>query len=187
MATAAELARFVTAFVLVVAAVAKLLAAAEFRDTLARTQLIRQQLVRPLAAVIPLLELGTGLALVVWPVVGAAAAILILATFSAAAEIVHHRGKVVRCNCFAGVADGVLGRQTTLRNLVLIAIAGLVFARPPHLTSATLPLGIAGVAVAATFLLVISTFPQARRSRAALLEVGMERTRSAEERRRRAA
>jgi hypothetical protein len=187
MASAAELARFATAFVLAVAAVAKLLAAAEFRDTLARTQLIRQTFVRPLATAIPVLELGTGLALVVWPVGGAAAAILILATFSVAAEIVHHRGKVVRCNCFAGVADGVLGRQTTLRNLVLIAVAGLVFARPSDLTAASLPLGIAGVALAATFLLVIATFPQARRSRASLLEIGMERTRTVEEQNRRAA
>jgi methylamine utilization protein MauE len=183
----ADLARFGIAFVLALAAVAKLAEAGEFRDTLARTQLVPQPLVEPLATAIPVLELAAAAALILSPVVGAAVAIALLASFSVAAEVVHRRGKVVRCNCFAGVAGGKLGRETTVRNLLLIALTIGVIARPPDLTAASVPLGLTGVALAAMALLVLSTFPQATRSRASLLEIGAAKTRRQEDARRRAA
>jgi predicted membrane metal-binding protein len=182
-----DLTRFAVAFVLSFAAVAKLVGAGEFRDTLARTQLVPQTLVRPLVVAIPLLELGAAAALILSPLLGAATTIVLLAAFSAAAEAVHRRGRVVRCNCFAGVADGRLGRQTALRNLVLVAFSIVVVVRPPSLTTASLPLGLTGVALAAMALLVLSTFGQATQSRASLLAIGVGKTRTQEDARRRAA
>jgi hypothetical protein len=187
VSTYADLARFAIAFTLAVAAVAKLGQAAAFRETLVRTGLVQQALIRPLAMAIPLLELGAGLALILSPVAGAITTILLFGSFSATAEMVHRRGRIVRCNCFAGLGDGELGRETALQNLLLTALTVLVLVRSPQITAASLPLGLAGITIASTSMLVISTFRQATRSRTSLLEVGAAKARHSEEAKRRAA
>jgi hypothetical protein len=187
MSPLADLMRFAICFVLVLAAATKFGGAGAFRETLMGTQLVPRRLTPALAVAIPLLEVGAGVALILSPAAGAITAIALFVGFSTAAELVHRRGGLVQCNCFAGLTRGKLGRGTALQNLLLTVVTIVVLVRSPQITRASLPLGLAGIAIASTLLLLLSTFRQATRSRTSLLDVGATKTRHAEAARRQAA
>jgi hypothetical protein len=84
----------------------------------------------PLATLVPAAELLTGLALVpgAFARAGAMAALALLALFTTVSALNLWRGRTVDCGCFGSVAPEPLGPAMVARNLVLMALAGLVIA-----------------------------------------------------------
>jgi hypothetical protein len=89
---------------------------------------------RPLAFVLPLVELGLAAALL--PAVSApyagVAALLMLAAFSFLVARVLVRGEEVDCNCFGSLGPSRISRWTLVRNLVLLVPAGIVAGAGGH-------------------------------------------------------
>ncbi len=113
------------AAVLILAATGKLLRADEFVAAL-RLSHLPDVLVAPVAVVVPILELGLGLALLLapdgmLPVVIAATAAL-LACFTLWMGWVRVKGLRVRCGCF-GTGDREIGVRSLGRNALLLGVA----------------------------------------------------------------
>lgn len=79
-----------------------------------------------LAVIVPLAELGTAVLLVARPPVGGALALFLLVAFTAVIGDVLRRGVRVRCACFGGVRQAVIGPRDLVRNAALIAVAVFV-------------------------------------------------------------
>lgn len=120
------IARILLAAVLVFAAVAKLRA----RDATRRSTVA---LLGPrgaiVAAVLPWVEIGIAIALLVWwgPIPGIVAALVLLAF---TAVVVRAQLRHLPCPCFGGVTDRAAGPRQVLRNAVLIALAILATGSP---------------------------------------------------------
>jgi hypothetical protein len=109
------------------AAVGKLLRADEFMSAL-RLSRLPEWLVRVLAVVVPVLETGIGLWLLLAGPEATASAFAVslglLAVFTGWMAWVRARRLRIRCGCF-GPNGGEVGPSTIGRNLGLIALAGL--------------------------------------------------------------
>jgi uncharacterized membrane protein YphA (DoxX/SURF4 family) len=122
---AALVSRFALATVFVLAGLAKLPRRAEFEAAVRAYGLLPRRLVRPVAAVLPPLELVGGLLLGLGLAITAVASLLAacLAAFAAAVALNLARGRAIDCGCFGWVAERRITWMTVLRNLGLIAIA----------------------------------------------------------------
>lgn len=115
----ALLAAVVLAGVLVVAAAAKLRRPQETIDDFAGLGLPWPG---PLATVVPLVEIGCAVLLIVVPGWGGVAAFGLLATFTAVLATVIRSGRVTSCACF-----GARGRDpVSVRHLIRNAVLGLM-------------------------------------------------------------
>lgn len=84
-----------------------------------------------LARLVPVAELGVALALVAVPAWGAAAALGLLAAFTAVLVRTVRSGRQVSCGCLGALDRGrPVSWRTVARNLVLMAAAGLALAVP---------------------------------------------------------
>jgi uncharacterized membrane protein YphA (DoxX/SURF4 family) len=110
----------VLAAVFVRAAVVKLMRADETQAGFAALHL---PAARPLARVVPLVELALAVTLIVVPRIGGVAALVLLAGFTVVLGRAIASGVTAPCNCFgAARAEPVSGRDI-LRNLVLAGLA----------------------------------------------------------------
>lgn len=121
------LARLGLTAVFAVAAVAKLADRASFVATLERFRVPGRA---PVAWAVPLLELAAaGLLLVPASArVGAAAALALLALFTATVAAALRRGDQPDCGCFGAASRAPIGPETLVRNAALAAAAALVLA-----------------------------------------------------------
>ncbi len=124
-------ASLVLAGIWVTAAAGKLANREAFRGVLHNYRLLPRSLERPAAATLPLVELGTALALL-WPPArpsGALASILLLLLFAAAMGINLRRGRrEIDCGCFIGVLRQRIGWWLVIRNLALALLAASLLA-----------------------------------------------------------
>lgn len=110
------------AAVFTLAGVAKLRSPTPFRATL--SELLPRALIRPAAVLVPALELAVAASLLGWTGVGwvPAAAIVMLAAFSAALAVLIRRGVDDDCGCFGNRRHGNQ-RAGLMRNAALIVVA----------------------------------------------------------------
>jgi hypothetical protein len=122
-------ARLVLAAVLAVAALAKLRAFDEFIGVVHNYRILPEPLVRPVAYVLPPLELAVALGLLIEPTralaAGGAAALLAVFALAMAVNILRGRPEI-DCGCFASTLKQRIGWALVGRNLVLIGLAALV-------------------------------------------------------------
>jgi hypothetical protein len=122
-------ARLVLAAVFAVAALAKLRALDELVGVVSNYRILPESLVRPLAYVLPPLELAVALGLLIEPTraLAAGGAAGLLAVFALAMAVNILRGRVeIDCGCFASTLKQRIGWALVGRNLVLIGLAALV-------------------------------------------------------------
>jgi uncharacterized membrane protein YphA (DoxX/SURF4 family) len=119
------------AAVLVAAGAAKLADIRSFATTLIGLGVParREVLVRGLALVIPLLEVGLGSAVVsaLWPMVINGALFVLMGSFSIAVIVALRRKLHVTCRCFGTLSDSQFTGKGLVRSLVLTVLAGVVF------------------------------------------------------------
>lgn len=112
------------------AAIAKLRAIEVFTGVLASYRLLPDAMVQPFAYLLPIVELGTALHLLL-PVTrpaAAAAAVLLLLLFAAAMAVNLARGRRdIDCGCFVGRLRQRLSWPLVVRNL-LLAVGGVLLA-----------------------------------------------------------
>jgi hypothetical protein len=115
------------ALVLGFAAIAKVRSRAPARD--ATVALLGGRVGRPVATVLPFVELGLAVALVAWwsPVPGIVTALVLLAF---TAVLIRAALRRVPCPCFGGAPGHAAGGAAVLRNAVLVAAAVLATASP---------------------------------------------------------
>lgn len=107
-------------------AVSKLRAMDEFEGVLADYRLLPETLVRPVARVLPALELAAGLLVLLPPTrpSGGALAAGLLLLFALAMAVNVARGRTeIDCGCFLGRQKERIGWPLVARNLVLVALA----------------------------------------------------------------
>ena len=124
--------RFFIALVLLLAGAAKIRRQDELARAIGGYRLLPQALVRPVAIVLPWVEvaLGTGLALGVATRVVALAIAVLLAVFTGAVAVSLARGLRIDCGCF-GVAQGDPANGWTLaRNIGLMAVTIMIVIYP---------------------------------------------------------
>jgi uncharacterized membrane protein YphA (DoxX/SURF4 family)/thiol-disulfide isomerase/thioredoxin len=121
-------ARLLLAAVFAVAGLAKLFDRRGLREALREFGLPA-----PVAVVLPAVEIGVAVALLL-PRTGwwaAVAAMLLLLAFTAVVARSLARGRAPDCNCFGRLSSGPVGRDTLVRNGVLAAVAAVVIAAGP--------------------------------------------------------
>lgn len=84
-----------------------------------------------LAVIVPLVELGTAVALIAAPPLGAVIALGLLAAFSVFLASRVARGETEPCACFGQVRRRPISRADLLRNGALMALAVATLALPP--------------------------------------------------------
>ena len=149
------------ALVLVIAGSAKLVRQQAFLDSVLRFELVPPIFARAVALLMPVFEIGVGVALVLrfLPEAASALALILMLIFTAVIAITLARGKDVSCGCFGSSHDSRVSGRTLVRNLILVAIATipLVFIHPTNSpvtpTDDLLLIGIALAVVAVTKLL----------------------------------
>lgn len=114
------------------------------------------------ARTLPLVELLVAVAMLVNPLarVAAAAAVVLLAGFSAGIANALRKGRAPDCGCFGGISAKPVSRWTLVRNGVLGALAVLVVASGASM-SAWLAIGAGAAAAAAAFLATRIERPEA--------------------------
>ena len=119
--------RFALAYVFAVAALAKLRDAAGSRKSLAEFG-VPAKLVPAFAVLLPLAELACAIALlrVQWAIPGVVGVIALLTVFIAVVALSLARGRAPECHCFGQFGSSRVSWRTLVRNLVLLALAGLV-------------------------------------------------------------
>jgi peroxiredoxin len=124
--------RLVLATVFAVAAVAKLLDLPGSRRALTDFG-VSERLSAPGGLLLPLAELGVATALLVAPSArwGAAAAGVLLLVFVGAIARALSKGRQADCHCFGELHSAPAGRTAIARNVVLLALAGLVLGWGP--------------------------------------------------------
>jgi uncharacterized membrane protein YphA (DoxX/SURF4 family) len=115
-----DLAAYLLAAVLVVAAITKIRRPDDVAADFAELGLAWPNV---LARVVPVLELGCAVLLVVAPGWGGIASFALLAAFTAVLVNVVRTGRVVACRCFGALSDEPVSRRTLLRNAALLALA----------------------------------------------------------------
>src|SRR2546425_9677417 len=121
------LARLLLATVFAVAGIAKLLDRAGSRKS-AGDFGVPTFLAKPLAFVLPLVELACSVALLRgrWAWFGASGALAMLSVFIAAIAVSLARGRKPDCHCFGQLHSAPIGWTTLSRNAVLAGLAALV-------------------------------------------------------------
>jgi uncharacterized membrane protein YphA (DoxX/SURF4 family) len=122
-------ARFLLVWVLFLAGFSKIADRGGFQGAL-REFGVPERLVPGLAIFVPVAELATACALLGGSTLpwGAVAAILLLVVFTAAIAVNVAEGRQPDCKCFGGLHKSTTGPRTLVRNLFLVALAGLVLA-----------------------------------------------------------
>src|SRR6266567_1458924 len=119
------------AALLVAAGAAKLADTRSFALTLLGLGVPARQrlLTRGLALIIPLLEVGLGLAVVsgLWPPVINGAVLVLMGGFSAVVIIALRRKLHVACRCFGTLSDSQFSNKGLARSLLLTSVAAVVF------------------------------------------------------------
>jgi uncharacterized membrane protein YphA (DoxX/SURF4 family)/peroxiredoxin len=133
------LARLLLATVFAVAGIAKLLDRAGSRKS-AGDFGVPAFLAKPLAFVLPLVELACSVALLRgrWAWFGASGALAMLSVFIAAIAVSLARGRKPDCHCFGQLHSAPIGWTTLSRNAVLAGLAALVVWRGPGNAGANL-------------------------------------------------
>ena len=102
---------------------------------------------------VPVVELVVSAALLAVPRVGAVAALVLLAVFSAVLARAVHAGLATPCNCFGSARADPVSSTDLVRNVLLatLALAALAASRPrvPSLPAAVISLVAFGAGVAA--------------------------------------
>lgn len=127
MTTLALVARLLLALVFVISAVSKLRDGAAWR-TAVQDFGVPAPVVRPVAAVLPYLELACAVLLVCADpaaTVGAVAALVLLTAFTLAIVANLLLGRRPDCHCFGAVGDGGISWRTVARNAALLVLAAL--------------------------------------------------------------
>lgn len=115
--------RFALATVFVLAGLAKLPRRSEFEAAVRAYGLMPRRLVRPVARLLPPLELAGGLLLGLGMATTFVASLLAaaLTLFGIAVAVNLARGRTIDCGCFGWIAERRITWLTVARNLVLIA------------------------------------------------------------------
>lgn len=125
--------RYAVAFILVTAALPKLLARDEFQRAVANYALLPRRLVGPVAAWLPRLELACAVLLLlgigVTPVSALASALLVV--FALAVALNLARGRRISCGCFSTVAPRTIGWGLVAGDLLLAGMAAAVAVTDP--------------------------------------------------------
>lgn len=123
--------RALLAAVLVAAGAAKLADTRSFATTLIGLGVParRECWARGLALMVPLLEMGLGLALVsgLWPTVINAAVLVLMCSFSIVALVALRKAPQVTCRCFGALSDSQFSGRGLARSLLLTVLAVVVF------------------------------------------------------------
>jgi len=129
--------RAVLALVFLPSGIGKLFRRAQFVSAVREYALLPRAVERPLAAVLPLLEITIGVSFIIGSGVQYSALIstMLVVSFSVAIVITLRRGRILNCHCYGILGSGKIGQGTVARNalLVLLSIALLAMARhdPP--------------------------------------------------------
>lgn len=123
--------RFVLAFVLLAAAMPKLLAPRQFERAVANYGLLPARLVRPVAVWLPRVELAFAVALLLGLAVAwvATATAGILAVFAGAVAVNLVRGRRIECGCSGTVSARRIGWRLVVGDVALAAMAVAVAVR----------------------------------------------------------
>jgi hypothetical protein len=126
--------RFAIGFVLLLAAIPKLVERREFERTVASYALLPARLVPVVAGWLPRLELACALLLLLGIATTIVAAVtgLMLATFAVAVSVNLVRGREMSCGCFSTVAPRTIGWSLVVGDLLLAGMAALVAIRAPN-------------------------------------------------------
>jgi peroxiredoxin/uncharacterized membrane protein YphA (DoxX/SURF4 family) len=123
-----------------------------------------ERLGRPLAVLVPLLELAA-VALLAFQAtarVGAALALALLLVFSAAIARSMARGEAPECHCFGQMHSAPAGPRTLARNLALAALAAAVLLVEGEVGASLGSAGLAGPAAAAACLVLLALVIRSR-------------------------
>ncbi|MGH1492230.1 MAG: MauE/DoxX family redox-associated membrane protein [Acidimicrobiales bacterium] len=82
------------------------------------------------AKVVPVLEIGAAVALLVSPPAGALAAVALLMAFTAVIVTVVRSGRSVACGCLGAMSRQPVSNATVARNVALIAMAAIAGSAP---------------------------------------------------------
>jgi uncharacterized membrane protein YphA (DoxX/SURF4 family) len=117
--------------VLVAAGAAKLADTRSFATTLMSlgVPVRRQLLIRGLAFIIPLMEVGVGMAIVsgFWPTVIDSIALLLMCSFSFVVIVALRRKLNVACRCFGTLSESQFSSKGLARSVLLTVLAAAVF------------------------------------------------------------
>jgi uncharacterized membrane protein YphA (DoxX/SURF4 family) len=100
-----------------------------------------------LAVAVPITEVAVGVALVLWPPVGGAAAIVLLVAFTVVLVRVVRSGARVPCACFGAAATSPVSWLDVVRNLGLVTLAVLASIPSTRGWPGFLPLVVVNVAI----------------------------------------
>jgi thiol-disulfide isomerase/thioredoxin len=119
--------RVILAGVFAVAALAKLADIEGSRRALEDFH-VPARLARPMGALLPLAEATTAAALLIAPSArwGAVAAVILLGGFAGGITFAMVRGEAPSCHCFGQISSSPAGFKALLRNILLLAAAGLI-------------------------------------------------------------
>ena len=133
MAFAGLTLRFALATVFIAAGASKLPRRDEFTDAVRNFGLLAPRIVRPIALLIPPLELGSGLLLATGLAVIPVSLFLagLLTAFTGAIGVNLLRGRALDCACFSTTVSRQITWLTVTRNVALIAAALLVALAAP--------------------------------------------------------
>jgi uncharacterized membrane protein YphA (DoxX/SURF4 family) len=122
--------RMLLATVLIAAGAAKLADTRSFAATLMRLGVPahRELLIRGLAYIIPLVELGVGIAAVsgLWPTVVNSALLVLTGGFSIVVIVALSKRLEVACRCFGALSDSQFSGRGLVRSVVLTILAAAV-------------------------------------------------------------
>lgn len=133
--------RYVLAFVLLTAAVPKLLSRSEFERAVANYALLPYALVTPVAAWLPRIELACALTLLLGIAVSPVAAVagVLMLAFAVAVATNLLRGRRIDCGCYSSVAPRRIGWWLVAGDLVLAGIAVTVALGDPGILALVVP------------------------------------------------
>lgn len=157
--TTATLSALVLAATLATAAVVKLTSLQKTSDEFAALGLSRSKL---LPATVGLAEVGASLALILRPVLGAAAAALLLVAFTGVVTWALASGRQVSCGCFGPLSSEPVSSITVVRNIGLLVLAVLAGMRP-SLVAPDLAATVAITAAALTAVVMVQVAVTAQR------------------------
>ncbi len=119
------------AAVLVAAGAAKLADTRSFATTLMGLGVPahRELLIRGLARIIPLVELGVGIAAVsgLWPTVVNSALLVLTCSFSVVVIVALSKRLQVACRCFGALSDSQFSGKGLVRSVFLTILAAVIF------------------------------------------------------------
>jgi hypothetical protein len=101
-----------------------------------------------LARIVPLIELGVAVGLIIAPLVGGSLAFAVLVVFSQVLWTATRRGTTAPCACFGGVTERPIAWPDLVRNAGLMVVALLATAGEPLSFPGLVSLGLVGLGLA---------------------------------------